>query len=110
MAAKIPPKKAAEISVADFPALREFLRGYFHQDMNDDYGSPEGAARQFCRDTDAAQRKAVASEWERFLAWTKGQPLERINKLLTQELGSACTVSQSDLRKITGVFWRDDQY
>jgi hypothetical protein len=95
------------ISANEFGALREFLRGYFHEDMTDDYGSPAGAARQFCRDASAEQRHAVATEWERLLLRTRGQSLDVINSLLTEELGSARTLSQTDLKRISGVFLRE---
>ena len=53
-----------EIVAEHFPALRAFLRGYFHQDMKDEYGSLEEATRQFCEDADSAERKAVEKEIE----------------------------------------------
>jgi hypothetical protein len=94
-----------EISADDFPALRQFLRGYFHQDMADEYGSAEGAARQFCKDADAAQRKAVAEEWARLLQQMATQPLAAINEVLTEKLGSACSLENADeVKKISAVF------
>lgn len=90
-----------EISAATFPALRSFLRGYFHEDMADEYGTLEDAARQFYEDADPDERKAVASEWNRFIAQTKGLPLPAINKLLTEKLGSACRLTADDVEKIS---------
>jgi len=98
-------KPAQEIPSADFPALRQFLRGYFHQDMADEYGSAEGAARQFCKDADAGQRKAVAEEWARLLEQMTTQPLAAMNEVLTEKLGSASTLENTDeIRKISAVF------
>ncbi len=37
-----------EITAANFPALHTFLRGYFHEDVADEYGTPPEAADQFC--------------------------------------------------------------
>ena len=93
---------AGEISAADFPALREFLRGYFHQDMVDEYGSAEGAARQFCKDADAGQRKAVAEEWARLLS--RAATLTTLNEALTKKLGSASALEQDEANKISAVF------
>jgi hypothetical protein len=102
MSAKHGKKPAGEISAADFPALREFLRGYFHQDMTDEYGSAEGAARQFCRDADAGQRKAVAEEWRRLVEQVT--PLTAFNEVLTKKLGSACTLAQEEIKTVSAVF------
>jgi hypothetical protein len=106
MSSKAASKKK-EILAADFPALREFVRGYFHEDMNDDYGSPQGAAEQFCQDADPAQRAAVVREWERFMREAKGQPIEAINQLLADEMGSACHLRPTDLTKISAAFYRN---
>jgi hypothetical protein len=94
-----------EIVAEHFPALRAFLRGYFHQDMKDEYGSLEEATRQFCEDADSAERKAVEKEWKRFTEQTSSQPLAAINQLLTSKLGSACRLaSGEELQKISEVF------
>lgn len=94
-----------EITAEHFPALRAFLRGYFHQDMKAEYGSLEEATRQFCEDADSAERKAVEKEWKRFTEQTKAQPLAAVNQLLTNKLGSACRfASAEELDKISDVF------
>lgn len=98
-------KKAyPKTSAASFPALRQFLRGYLHQDMNEVYGSPELAARRFWQETDAEQQRAVATEWLRFLSAMKDQPLVVINRALNEDLGSSCLLSYDDLRKIAAIF------
>ena len=93
-----------EITAATFPALRSFLRGYFHEEMAEEYGTLDEAVRQFCEDADAKERKTVASEWHRFVAQTKGQALSAINKILTERLGSACRLKPDDIDKITRAF------
>ena len=102
MSSKHSKQPAGDIFAADFPALHEFLRGYFHQDMADEYGPPEGAARQFCKDADAGQRKAVAEEWARLV--TRVTPLACLNEVLTKKLGSACTLEQDEVKKVSAVF------
>ncbi len=98
-------RKAPEISAADFPALRDFLRGYFHEDLADEYGSPEAAARRFCQDASPEQRKAVAAEWARFHNLMHGQTLVSVNQALTG-LGSRILLGQEDLKKLVVVFGR----
>ena len=105
---KIPPTgpQPSSISAADYPALRSFLRGYFHQDMKDEYGSPGEAVQEFCDDASTDERAAVAKEWSRFLDQTKGKPLEEINRILTGPLGSSCILSSEDLDRISTVLSR----
>jgi len=96
--------QAAAISAADFPALRSFLRGYFHQDMKDEYGSAEEAVREFCADASAEERSQVAKEWARFVDETKDKPLEEINRILTGPLGSSCAMTGEGLKRISATF------
>jgi hypothetical protein len=95
---------AAEISAANFPALRSFLRGYFHQDMADEYGTLEEAVRQFQEDADPGEWKSVSTEWEKFSAAMKGQPLAAVNQALTAKLGSACAMTADDFDKVSRAF------
>lgn len=94
---------AAEISPANFPALRSFLHGYFHEDMADEYGTLEEAVRQFEEDADPAEWKTTAGEWEKFVAATKGQPLATINQALGK-IGSACLMTAEDFDHISRAF------
>jgi hypothetical protein len=89
MSQKHPDHTPPEISRADFPALRDFLRGYFHEDVVEEYGSAEAAARQFCEDADEQQRKAVGKDGARLLDKMKKEPWAATNAVLTSQLGSA---------------------
>jgi hypothetical protein len=91
------------ITAAEFPALREFLRGYFHEDMKDEYGSAEGAARAFRADASAEDRHALAEEWERFLAQTEKLSIEEVNRVLTGTLGSSYAVTAEDVKQISSI-------
>lgn len=103
MTASQPPKKSSDISPANYPALRSFLRGYFHQDMKDEYGSAEEAVREFCADAAPDERSAVAREWSRFIDQTKETSLEEINRILTGPLGSSQLLTSEGLRSITKI-------
>jgi hypothetical protein len=96
----------ATITAADFPALRSFLRGYFHQDMKDEYGSLEEAVREFCADASTEEHAAVAKDWSRFIERTKSKSLEEINRILTGPLGSSCILSGEDLDRISAALSR----
>ena len=109
MTADPAPKKPPQAMDKPFPAaefsdLRSFLRGYLHQDMREEYGSPEAAAREFCSDASGDEHAAVAAQWSRFLAHTSGQSLEAINRILTGPLGSSYTLSEDDMNRLTAVF------
>ena len=100
---KMKPKKPAgtapgpaEIAAASFPALRQFLRGYLHEDWMEDYETPAEAARQFCEDADPGERSQVAREWLQFYDRVQGQPLPTINRLLKEKLGSVWNVQDTE--------------
>jgi hypothetical protein len=97
-------KSNHDITASTFPALRSFFRGYFHEDMADEYGSLEEAVRTFCEDADTNERKTVAGEWNRFVEQTKGQSMAAVNKIMTEKLGSACRLEPEDIEKISLAF------
>ena len=86
----------------DFPALRDFLRGYFHEDLAAEYGTPQDAVEQFHRDAGPEEFAAVASEWRRLLQ--SAAALDDFNRGL-QRLGSSWLfLNQEDLAKVTHRF------
>lgn len=78
----------APLRAKDFPALREFIAGYLHQDFTAEHGSPEAAAHAFRAKADEAQRDAVISELGRFLECCRGYTFEQTRELFTETLGS----------------------
>jgi contact-dependent growth inhibition (CDI) system CdiI-like immunity protein len=109
MSPKRPSRKSGTepvppISAADFPALSSFLRGYLHQDMKDEYGSPEAAARSFWSDADEQERASVAEQWTQFLNRTDEHPLSEVNRVLTVTLGSSYSLTAEDVLKLSAVF------
>jgi hypothetical protein len=101
-----PKRQKGDIAPEDFPALRNFLRGYFHQDMKDEYGSAPKAAEQFCRDASAEERDLLVIDWVGFLKKMEGQPLSEFNRVLTTTLSSAYSLSDEDRNKITSTLER----
>ncbi len=99
------PGGAPDISAAAFPALRQFLRGYLHQDWQDEYDAPAKAAQQFCEDVNGDERQHVAQEWMAFCQQTKNLSLPTIATLLSDKLGSSWHLkSPDDLAAISTVF------
>jgi hypothetical protein len=86
--------------VDDFPVLRDFLRGYFHQDWNDEYESAGAAVEQFCGDAGLGQAATLAEEWDR-LNQISGGKQDATTELL-KELGGAWNpTSQNELDEIS---------
>jgi hypothetical protein len=95
-----------EITAANFPALRAFLRGYFHEDVADEYGTPVDAADQFCEDAETDERTAVAQEWSSLMALLHGRPLPEINQALTTKLGGSVRLNEEQIQQVSQIFAR----
>jgi hypothetical protein len=91
-------------SRSQFPALRDFFRGYFHEDCIEEYGSLEAATRQFVEDADVEQRKIVAKEWGEFLESCGKLSLERINRTLGEMRSASVFASLDEVNKVTEAF------
>jgi hypothetical protein len=99
------PGKPRGGAAEKFPALREFFRGYLHEDAIEAHGSVEGAARQFWCDADEEQRQTLEAEWQDLRARLRDQKLGAVNQAL-RDLGSARQFAGDDLEKISAVFSR----
>jgi hypothetical protein len=93
-----------EITAANFHALHTFLRGYFHEDVADEYGTPPEAADQFCEDADSDERIPVAREWQQVIELTGGQP-PALNAAL-KKLGSATRLNEEEIPQVSAIFAR----
>jgi CdiI immunity protein len=93
-----------EITATSFPALHTFLRGYFHEDVADEYGTPPEAADQFCEDAETDERIPVAREWQRVVELTGSQPAG-LNGAL-KKLGSAIRLNEDEIAQVSAIFAR----
>lgn len=93
-----------EMTAENFPALHAFLRGYFHEDVADEYGTPPEAADQFCDDAESDERIPVAREWQRVVELTEGQPAT-LNAAL-KKLGSAIQLKEDQIPEVSAIFAR----
>jgi hypothetical protein len=98
------PNSNVEITSQDFPALHTFLRGYFHEDVADEYGTPAEAADQFCEDAESDERIPVAREWQKIVELTEGQP-PALNAAL-KKLGSAIQLKENQIPEVSAIFAR----
>ena len=93
-----------EITAATFPALHTFLRGYFHEDVADEYGTPPEAADQFCDDAESDERIPVAREWQQLVELTGTDPTP-LNAAL-KKLGSAIRLDEEEIPQVSAIFAR----
>ncbi len=93
-----------DITTANFPTLHTFLRGYFHEDVADEYGTPPEAAEQFCEDAESDERTPVAREWMLLTELTHSQPAS-LNAAL-KKLGSAVKLNEEEIPQISAIFAR----
>ena len=93
-----------EITAANFPALHTFLRGYFHEDVADEYGTPPEAADQFCDDAETDERLPVAREWQQVAEMTGSHPAA-LNAAL-KKLGSAIRLNEEEIPQVSAIFAR----
>jgi hypothetical protein len=87
---------------ADFPRLREFARGYLHQDVLREYGSAEAAARAYLADLNEDEQKEIAAEAKRLIDRAQQRTLKDGNEKLTA-LGAAWRAKTIDqFESLTG--------
>jgi hypothetical protein len=93
-----------EMTAENFPALHTFLRGYFHEDVADEYGTAPEAADQFCEDAESDERIPVAREWQSVTELTAGDP-QSLNAAL-KKLGSAIRLKDDEIPAVSAIFAR----
>ena len=93
-----------DISTSNFPTLHTFFRGYFHEDMADEYGTAPEAAEQFCEDAATDERMPVAKEWMQLAELTHSQPAS-LNAAL-KKLGSAIVLNEEEIPQVSAIFAR----
>jgi hypothetical protein len=73
---------------ANYPALREFLPAYLHQDFMQEYGSAAEAAKAFLADASGDEGEDVKNEWRQLRKSFAAQPFSEFQGAL-HKLGSA---------------------
>lgn len=72
----------------DYPALRDFLPAYLHEDFAEEYSSAADAVKGFLADASGDEILQVKEEWSAFRSALRNRPLQEIQAALTK-LGSA---------------------
>jgi hypothetical protein len=81
-------KPAATIDPRAYPALRDALRGYLHEDWATEYADSADAARAFRRDAAEDETHSVAAEAKRLRDALAGMEVRELRKLLGAGFGS----------------------
>ena len=76
------------IDPQNYPALREFLPAYLHEDFGGEYGSAAKAMTALVSDASADQIRILREEWRRLRRGLAGQPLHAVQQALV-EIGAA---------------------
>ena len=98
---------AAGVDPRGYPALRDALRGYLHEDWTTEYADAEDAARAFRRDAADDEASAVAAAAKRLRAALAGLEVRELRKILGAGFGSGfrpSTAAEADrvLRLLAG--------
>jgi CdiI immunity protein len=90
----------SQFSAAEYPALREFLSAYLHEDFLTTYGSAASAAEAFCKEATSEERNHVRKEWGQLKKRLEANSLAAWQQVL-RELGAAWQPqSEADLGSI----------
>ena len=89
------------------PALREFFRGYLHQDTLAEYGGALAAAAQFRADADDAQAAAVRQEFTRLRSSIAADDLAAINAEIHRHGAAYQFASVREWREFSDVLLED---
>lgn len=91
---------------ADYPALRDFLPAYLHQDFGEEYGSAAGAVSGFVSEASGDEILQVKEEWRKFRANFAEHSLQEKQSAL-ERLGSAwLPESEEELKEFDEVLAR----
>jgi hypothetical protein len=96
----IDSSKAHRVDAGEFPRLSEFARGYLHQDLVPEHGSPLQAALAYVNDLPAAERKQAAAEAFRFRGITHDWRNAEVNQAVAALGGSWNFVAKSELDEV----------
>ena len=90
----------------DYPALREMLPAYLHQDFVDEYGSAAAAIKGFLEEASGDEILQVIEDWLRLRKALTGRPLKEMQTAVGR-LGSAWTPqNEGDLKRLDEILSR----
>ena len=94
------------IKAHQFPLLREFARGYLHQDVIPEYGNALGAAETYLADVGSKERKELAAESRELINSLRNWDTAMLNREL-HRMGAAWSfVSLAEFEQVLRLFDR----
>jgi hypothetical protein len=94
------PKHFAEFNPSSYSHLREFLRGYLHEDWPDECATLGESVEKFWMDTGTASVLKVAEEWDS-LQRISGGELKNTQELLDQLGGAWHPASAQEIKEMS---------
>jgi hypothetical protein len=89
------------------PALREFFRGYLHQDTLAEYGGALAAAAQFRADAEDAEAAAVRREFQQLRSFVNSDDLSAVNAEIERHGAAYQFASVREWREFSDVLLED---
>jgi len=94
------PSNTRKIDPAEFPFLKEFARGYLHQDLIPEHGSALQATKAYLRDLTPKERKQAADEAFRFRSCIRNWSGAEANNAIASLGGSWSFISSDELNEV----------
>jgi hypothetical protein len=91
---------------SDFPYLREFARGYLHQDVVPEHGNPHQAAVAYLSDLPKQERAALSAEAMRMRTAARQWTTKQLNHELAKLGATWSFVSSDEFMEILQTFER----
>ena len=99
-------RKGGAFVPANYPALRESLPGYLHEDFQETSGTAAEAMEAFLNEASEEETQPVREEWKRLRAHFAGRPFAELQAALVR-LGIAWRpASEEELRPIDEILTR----
>ena len=94
------PRAKKTFDTGDYPALREFLPAYLHQDFGEFYNSAAEAVKAFLAEASGDEIYDVKREWSVFRNAFTGRPIWEIQKALVEFDCAWMPQSEMELRAV----------
>lgn len=101
-----PSRQKKAFDPAEYPALREFLPAYLHQDFGEFYNSAADAVKAFLADASGDEIYHVKKEWNRFRKTFGGRPLWETQKALEEFECAWMPQSEAELKAVDEILSR----
>jgi len=96
-------RKQQRFDPADYPALREFLPAYLHQDFGEEYSSAAEAVKGFANEASGDEILQVKEEWKLFRERFAGRPMQEIQAAIERFGSGWLPASEAELQEVDEV-------